>query len=62
MIRELVEISRSFRRFDENHMISEDILRDLVGAARLTPSARNLQPLRYILSREPGKNTGIFDT
>lgn len=33
---------------------------ELVDLARLSPSAANLQPLKYILSCEPKKNSKIF--
>ena len=35
-------------------------LRELVDLARLSPSARNAQPLKFILSCEPQKNALIF--
>jgi nitroreductase len=59
-IRELVLKNRSYRRFDEKAPISVETLKDLVDLARLSPSAANLQPLRYILSADPGKNAEIF--
>lgn len=37
-----------------------DTLRELVNLARLSASAANLQPLKYILSCEPNKNADIF--
>jgi nitroreductase len=35
-------------------------LEELVDMARVTPSASNLQPLKYILSNTPEKNAAIF--
>jgi len=58
--KELVLKNRSYRRFDENEPLSEETLRELVDLARLSPSAANLQPLRYILSADPLKNARIF--
>jgi len=58
--KELVLKNRSYRRFDENEPLSEETLRELVDLARLSPSAANLQPLRYILSADPLKNASIF--
>ena len=49
MIRELVVKNRSYRGYDESYKITEDVLKDLVDAARLTGSAANLQPLKYKL-------------
>ncbi len=60
MIRELVLKSRSYRRFYGEVDIKHEILKDLVELARLSPSAMNLQPLRYILSYESEKNALIF--
>ncbi|MDD3845240.1 MAG: nitroreductase family protein [Syntrophorhabdaceae bacterium] len=59
-ILELVTKSRSCRRFQEKEAVSLQQLKALVELARLSPSARNLQPLRFILSRDPGSNAGIF--
>lgn len=58
--KQLVTRSRSYRRFYQDHAIARGTLLDLVGLARLTPSAANRQPLRYILSCDPEKNTRIF--
>lgn len=58
--RELVKKNRSYRRFHQDHRITAGELRELVGLARLTPSAANRQPLRYILSASPEKNARIF--
>ena len=58
--KELVKKNRSFRRFHQEHRVTTGQLRDLVGLARLTPSAANRQPLRYILSASPEKNARIF--
>lgn len=49
MIRELVVKNRSYRGYDESYKVTEDVLKDLVDAARLTGSAANLQPLKYKL-------------
>ncbi|WP_045222200.1 nitroreductase family protein [Desulfonatronum thioautotrophicum] len=59
-LRELVSRTRSFRRFYENHLLSLTTLEDLVDTARLTASAANLQPLRYMISVDPQVNAQIF--
>lgn len=59
-LRELVSRTRSYRRFYESHALSPAILEDLVDTARLTASASNLQPLRYILCTDPEMNARIF--
>lgn len=48
-IRNLVLKTRSYRRFDESHQIDIKILREFVDLARLSASAANRQPLKYIL-------------
>jgi nitroreductase len=58
--KELVKKNRSYRRFYQDHPITLEQLRELVGLARLSPSAANRQPLRYILSAGPEKNARIF--
>ncbi len=59
MLRELITKSRSYRRFQQA-AIEHQTLRELVELARLSPSAANLQPLKYILSCDPQKNDLIF--
>lgn len=60
MLKELVEKNRSYRRFDENHIVEEETLRKLVELARITPSSANLQPLKYMISCRPETNEIIF--
>lgn len=59
MINDLVRRTRSCRRFREEP-ISEEQLRSLVDLARLSASAANLQPLKYLLSYEKEMNEVIF--
>jgi len=61
-LQEMVIRNRSYRRFVESRPVSRETLMELVELARLTPSAANRQPLRYILSTEPERNRTIFDT
>lgn len=49
MIRQLVMRNRSYRRFHESKVITRQTLRELVDLARLSPSAANLQNLRFWL-------------
>jgi nitroreductase len=60
MLREMVLKNRSYRRFFEDAAIGRDTLTELVDLARNTASARNLQPLRYILSADRETNARIF--
>ena len=57
---DLVRENRSRRRFDQDVSVTSETLKELVDLARLTPSARNLQPLKYILSNTAEKNAKIF--
>ena len=59
-MRDLVLKNRSYRRFYQEVDINLDTLRELVELARLSASAMNLQPLKYVLSCEPEKNSLIF--
>lgn len=60
MIRELILKNRSYRRFYEEVDIKIEALRELVDLARLSASAMNAQPLKYILSCQYQKNSLIF--
>jgi nitroreductase len=60
MVRDLVLKNRSYRRFYEEVDIKLETLRELVDLARHSASAMNAQPLKYILSCEPQKNSLIF--
>ncbi|MGQ9546037.1 MAG: nitroreductase family protein [Dehalococcoidia bacterium] len=60
MMRDLVLKNRSYRRFHQDVDIKLETLRELVDLARLSASARNAQPLKYILSCESQKNSLIF--
>jgi len=52
--------NRSYRRFEQGHQITKDTLKELIDLARLSPSAGNMQPLKYILSGDSQKNASIF--
>lgn len=60
MLKELIVRNRSYRRFDESVKVELETLRELVELARLSASAANKQPLKYILSCEPDTNGSIF--
>jgi nitroreductase len=60
MMKDLVLKNRSCRRFHEKVDIKLETLRDLVDLARLSASAGNMQPLKYILSWEPRRNVSVF--
>ena len=60
MLYDLIHKTRSFRRFKENEPVDMATLRSLVELARLGGSARNVQPLKYILVNAPAVNAKIF--
>jgi nitroreductase len=60
MIEDLIRQNRSCRRFYQDEAVTQDTLRWLVNLARLSASAANLQPLKYILVNEPKRNGAIF--
>jgi nitroreductase len=59
-IKELVRKNRSYRRFHQDVQIDMGTLRELVDLTRYGASARNGQPLKYILSCDEEKNGVIF--
>lgn len=61
MIKELIARNRSYRRFSQSEKISIQQLREWVELARLSASARNAQPMKYILSVEEKLNAEIFE-
>lgn len=60
LLSDLVAKSRSYRRFFQDHDVPLETLRQLVDLARLTPSAGNVQPLKYLLSTNADQNAVIF--
>jgi len=60
ILKGLILKNRSYRRFFQEKPSKLEILRELIDLARLSPSASNLQPLKYILSNDPKKNDLIF--
>ncbi|UCF98494.1 MAG: nitroreductase family protein [Spirochaetaceae bacterium] len=60
--REIVKKNRSYRRFDQSHGLSRELLLELVDLARTAPSAGNLQVFRYALSSSAEINSRIFET
>lgn len=59
-LRDLVLKNRSYRRFYQEATIQLETLKELVDLARLSASASNRQPLKYLLSSDPQKNAVIF--
>lgn len=62
MIKELVYKNRSYRRFYEDEPVDRDLLVELVDLGRMSPSGRNLQPLKYFISNDRALNAKIYPT
>ena len=62
MLKDLIKKNRTYRRYVENFEMKRNVLEELVDLARLSASASNRQPLKYILSCEKNKNDLIFPT
>ena len=62
MFVELMEKTRSFRRFQQAPAPSMDDLKSLIDIARLTPSAGNRQPLKFILVQDKQALPEVFST
>jgi len=62
VLRDLIISNRSYRRFYQDVAVGEATLRELIDLARLSASASNRQPLKYIISCDPAKNAQIFST
>jgi nitroreductase len=60
MMKELVMKNRSYRRFDQGASVSRETLIELVELARLSATASNIQPLRFLLSADASRNALIF--
>jgi nitroreductase len=62
MIKELVYKNRSYRRFHEEVSVGRDVLVELVDLGRMSPTGRNLQPLKYFISNDRELNAKIYPT
>jgi nitroreductase len=58
--RELVKNNRTFRRFDESHMVEFKTLVELVELARYSASAANRQPLKFLIYNTPEDCARVF--
>ncbi len=59
---DLVSKNRSYRRFYQEHEVTEADLRELINLARLTGSGANLQPLKYLLITAAEQKEQVFAT
>ena len=58
---DLIRQNRSVRRYRESSGVARKTLEGLVNLARLSASAANLQPLKYLLSNNSDQNQEIFE-
>lgn len=61
-LRTLLELNRTYRRFDESKRIGSDTLRSLVELTRYCASGRNAQPLKYRLVTSNEECSQVFPT
>jgi Nitroreductase len=57
---DLIKKSRSYRRFNQSIKVESNDLDLMIEAARLSPSSRNIQPIKYIVCNDPCMNEKIF--
>jgi nitroreductase len=62
MLSDLIKFNRSYRRFYQSFEIPEETLIDCVELARLSPSPKNLQPYKFVISNKSELNKKIFET
>jgi nitroreductase len=59
-LKELIKMTRSYRRFDESYHIELPFLESLVDLARLSASGGNRQPLKFLIFNEPDDCNKVF--
>ncbi len=59
-LKTLLEETRTFRRFQQDKLVSPTTLHDLLDLARLGGSARNCQPWQYLPITDPERCQNIF--
>jgi nitroreductase len=60
MLFDLIIKNRSYRRFDHSVKIEAAQIEKWIDLARLSPSGRNMQPLKYVISTNEKINSLIF--
>lgn len=61
MVNELILKNRSYRRFNERNRLNKEQLVSLVELARLSPSSRNQQALKFLLVHDEKECTDLFN-
>jgi nitroreductase len=62
MLKELILKNRSYRRFHEGVKIPRETILEWIDLARLSPSAKNMQALKFFISCDEETNDKIFPT
>ena len=57
---ELLATRRTYRRFEQRE-VSQEIIDEIIIAARLASSAANKQPLSYIVVKDADKVANVFE-
>jgi len=60
MIKELITSNRSYRKFFQEIPVDKETLVSLVDLARLSPSPRNQQALKFMVINDPELNKKVF--
>jgi len=60
LMKDLVMKNRSYRRFEQGASVCRATLIELVDLARLSATASNIQPLKFLLSNVDSQNALIF--
>ncbi|HRW12930.1 MAG TPA: nitroreductase family protein [Syntrophomonas sp.] len=60
MMKELILKNRSYRRFQQERPVADEVLRELIDLARLSPTGHNRQALRYFISNQQDMNEKIY--
>jgi nitroreductase len=61
-VKELVNKTRTYRRFDEDHKVEYKTLEGLINLARFSASGANRQPLKFILCSTTEQCEKVFPT
>lgn len=61
MLKDLVLNNRSYRKFKANTSVSDTLLETLIDLARVTPSSKNIQPLKYLLLNDKADTDFVFE-
>ncbi|MBR6533840.1 MAG: nitroreductase family protein [Clostridia bacterium] len=60
-IKDLINERRTIRKFSQNPLTNEQLV-SYIDAARIAPSAANLQPLKYAVVTDKQMNDKVFET